>query len=97
MTQRTVALYSIALSILMLPCIGRAQGAEAGFGDGRFEFRIGGQAFTSYETRLRLDSERLGLGTEIRLEDELFVEDSLSIARLSGLDSILSLAAVAAA
>jgi hypothetical protein len=68
--------------MLSLPCIADAQEGQTRFGDGRFEFRIGGQAFTGYETRLRIDSERLGLGTELTIEDELFVEDDISIGRV---------------
>jgi hypothetical protein len=53
--------------------------------DDRFEVRVGGQVFTEFTTRLRIDSESLGLGTEIDLEEDLDVEERISIARLDGL------------
>ena len=57
---------------------------QEGFEDSRFEVRVGSQTFTSFTTRLRLDSETLGTGTEVTLEDDLAVDDKTGVARLDG-------------
>jgi hypothetical protein len=72
------------ISILCLLLASAAHAQEQGFEDSRLEFRIGGQAFTQFTTRLRIDSETLGTGTEFELEDELAVEDSTRVGRLDG-------------
>lgn len=59
-----------------------AQDSASQFDDARFQFHVGGQLFTNYSTQLRIDSETFGFGTEIELEEELSVEDSLQIGRL---------------
>jgi hypothetical protein len=61
-----------------------AQAQQEGFEDSRFEVRVGSQSFTSFTTRLRLDSDTLNTGTEVELEDDLAVDDKTGVARLDG-------------
>jgi hypothetical protein len=72
------------ISVLCLLFASAAHAQEQGFEDSRLEFRVGGQAFTQFTTRVRIDSETLGIGTEVELEDELAVEDSTGVGRLDG-------------
>ena len=73
---------TIALALLV-PAVTAAQGPDNENPD-RFSFRIGAQAFTTVTTTLRLDSETLGRGTEITLEDDVNLEDSTQAVRLDG-------------
>lgn len=50
-----------------------------------FRIFIGGYSTGGAVTKLRVDSESLGLGTLIQLEDNLNLEDSVSVGRLDGL------------
>ena len=50
----------------------------------RFSYRVGAQLFTSFSSRLRIDSETLGRGTEFSVENDLSVEESFQILRLDG-------------
>jgi hypothetical protein len=72
------------IAIFCVLCASAAQAQTEGFEDARVEVRIGSQTFTKLSTRLRLDSETLGIGTELELEDDLAVEDNTGVARLDG-------------
>ncbi|HEY8519869.1 MAG TPA: hypothetical protein VIN61_07310 [Gammaproteobacteria bacterium] len=52
--------------------------------DSRFELRLGGQEFTSFTTAMRLDSETRGIGTRIRLESDVNLEQRVRAARIEG-------------
>jgi len=78
--KRTTSTWALAL---MLPALATAQGPDNENPD-RFSFRIGAQAFTTLTTRLRLDSETLGMGTEIELEDAANLEEHIQVVRLDG-------------
>ncbi len=71
--------------VLLAPGIALAQAPTSELLDGKFSFRIGGQAFTRFETTVRIDSATLGQGTEITLEDETNLEETINIGRLDGL------------
>jgi len=72
-----------ALAIALLdPVIGHAQSVDAGLPDGRFELRLGIQAFNTVRTRLRVDSSTLGIGTEIDLEQDLALPEEINVTRL---------------
>lgn len=74
------------LAIGLLTCSpALAQGPDPSRFDDRLEIRVGGQVFSTFTTRVRIDSETLGLGTEIDLEEELDVEERISVARLDAL------------
>ena len=76
-------LASVALAgALFTPLIAAAQGDLA---QPRFAFRLGGQVFSSFSTTLRLDSETLGRGTEISLEDDVGLEERLNVGRADGI------------
>ena len=75
---------TIIIAILCVVFASAAHAQQEGFEDSRLEFRIGSQTFTKFSTRLRLDSETLGVGTELELEDDLAVDDSTGVARLDG-------------
>jgi hypothetical protein len=68
----------------MLPAVGLAQGMEGDLTHGRFEFRVGGQIFSSFTSRARVDSEILGPGTEFEFENVTDLEEQISIGRLDG-------------
>lgn len=55
--------------------------SEAARGPSRFELRLGVQAFSTFTSRIRLDSEASGRGTELRLEDDLNLEERIDVAR----------------
>jgi hypothetical protein len=69
---------------LLLPGLAVAQGARNDLLPGKFDFRIGAQAFTKASTTLRIDSETLGLGTEIELEDATNLDEEFTVGRLDG-------------
>ena len=50
----------------------------------RFNLRLGGQFFTSFDTRLRVDSDTGGRGTELHLEGDLNVDKQALVVRLDG-------------
>ncbi len=70
---------------LLAPGIALTQAPESELLDARFSFRIGGQVFTKFRTTVRVDSDMLGQGTEITLEDDTNLEETINIARLDGL------------
>jgi hypothetical protein len=74
---KTIAIFCVLFS-------SAAQAQTDGFEDARVEVRLGSQTFTSFTTRLRLDSETLGVGTELELEEDLAVDDKTGVARLDG-------------
>jgi hypothetical protein len=76
--------HTTTISVLCALFAFAAQAQQEGFEDSRFEVRVGSQTFTSFTTRLRLDSETLGVGTELELEDDLAVDDKTGVARLDG-------------
>lgn len=50
----------------------------------RLRISVGGYSTRGTQTKLRVDSRSLGLGTLIDLEDNLSVQDSVGVARLDG-------------
>jgi hypothetical protein len=72
-----------AIVLLMAQTVG-AQEDSGGSDRARFTYRVGAQLFSDFTSHLRVDSETLGRGTEIVLEDDLSVEDSLQILRFDG-------------
>ena len=70
--------------VLLAPGFAVAQAPETELVNDKFYFRVGGQAFTRFRTRVRIDSETLGQGTEITLEDATDMEEKITIARLDG-------------
>jgi hypothetical protein len=69
---------------LLVPGLALAQAPESELLNGKFNFRIGGQAFTQLRTTIRIDSETLGRGTEVTLEDDTALEESITVLRLDG-------------
>lgn len=51
----------------------------------RFEFRIGGQVFSSFTSSVRLDSETRGIGTQINLEADVNLDERLRVGRADGI------------
>ncbi len=80
MIRRTLV---VTIIVLAAPVVA-AQEAVDDLDQERFTFRVGAQLFTDFTTRLRVDSATLGLGTELVVEDDLSVEDSLQVGRLDG-------------
>lgn len=74
----------IAAAVVILPGIAHAQ-APPDRALARFEYRIGGQVFSRFDSILRLDSATLGTGTQIRLEDDVNLDERITIARADGL------------
>ena len=74
----------VATIIVLAAPVVAAQEAVDDLDQERFTFRVGAQLFTNFTTRLRVDSATLGLGTELVVEDDLSVEDSLQVGRLDG-------------
>jgi hypothetical protein len=70
---------------LLFPCLTFAQGSGSDIGSSRLEWRVGAELFSSFGTRLRIDSETLGLGTELELETDLALEESIRIGRIDGI------------
>jgi hypothetical protein len=69
---------------LVLPTLAFGQGANSELTNGRFNFRVGGQIFSSFTSRVRVDSEILGPGTEFEFENVTDLEESISIGRFDG-------------
>jgi hypothetical protein len=60
----------------------QAAAAEEGPKFETFSLRVGGQAISQFATTFRLDSERLGRGTEVRLENDLGFDESTEFGRV---------------
>jgi len=71
--------------VLLAPSFTLAQAPETELVNEKFYFRVGGQAFTRLRTTVRIDSERVGNGTEFTLEDATNLEEKIAIARLDGI------------
>ncbi len=84
LTRRNPWFVVLALLALLAPSIALSQAPTSELLDGKFFFRIGGQAFTRFRTSVRIDSERLGLGTEFSLEDDTNLEETITVVRLDG-------------
>ncbi len=74
----------VVLVLATAPSLTVSQTLESELLDGKFYFRIGGQAFTHYSTTLRVDSETLGRGTQLTLESDTNLEETINVARLDG-------------
>ena len=74
--------YWFIVLALLAPGLTVAQVPESELLDGKFSFRIGGQAFTRFKTTLRVDSETLGRGTEFSLENDTNLEETITVGRL---------------
>ena len=74
--------YWFIVLALLAPGLTVAQAPESELLDGKFSFRIGGQAFTRFKTTLRVDSETLGRGTEFSLENDTNLEETITVGRL---------------
>jgi len=72
------------VAALAAPSLAVSQTPESELLDGKFYFRVGGQAFTQYSTTLRVDSETLGRGTELTFESDTNLEEKINVARLDG-------------
>lgn len=75
---RTVLLAAVLLSPSAVLC--QPQNAPD-----RFEFRIGGQVFSRFTSAVRLDSQNRGIGTEVRLEDDVNLEERVQVGRADGI------------
>jgi len=80
MKIRNAILFLLSIS----PAIALAQAGSGELTNGRFEFRVGGQIFSSFTSRARIDSEILGPGTEFEFENVTDLEEKISIGRLDG-------------
>ena len=76
--------YWFIVLVLLAPGFALAQGPGTELVDEKLYFRVGGQAFTRFRTSVRIDSETLGQGTEITLEDATNLEEDIAVARLDG-------------
>lgn len=70
----------LAVMLSMLPLGAFAQIEEPA----RFEYRVGGQAFSNFTSRVRLDSRTHGVGTQIRLENDVNLDERVSVGRVDG-------------
>jgi hypothetical protein len=77
--------YWLIVLVLLAPGFTLAQAPETELVNEKFYFRVGGQAFTRFRTRVRVDSETLGQGTEITLEDATNLEEKTAVARFDGI------------
>ena len=77
--------YWLIVLVLLAPGFTLAQAPENALVNEKFYFRVGGQAFTRFRTTVRVDSERMGDGTEITLEDATNLEEKIAVARLDGI------------
>lgn len=74
-----------ALTALLACALPSAAAAQAPSSEPpRFEYRIGAQAFSSFDSVLRLDSATRGLGTELHLEEDVNLEERINVARADG-------------
>ena len=76
--------YWLIFLALLVPGLAVAQGPQNDLLPGKFDFRIGAQAFTTASTTIRIDSQTLGLGTEFNLEDATNLEEEVTVGRLDG-------------
>ncbi len=67
--------YWFIVLVLLAPGFTLAQAPENALVNEKFYFRVGGQAFTRFRTTVRVDSERMGDGTEFTLEDATNLEE----------------------
>lgn len=72
------------LVVLMAPDPTLAQAPRSELLDGKFDFRIGAQAFTTVSTTIQIDSATLGLGTKVKLEDAANLKEEVTVVRLDG-------------
>lgn len=77
--------YWFIVLVLLMPGVVAAQAPESELLDGKFYFRVGGQAFSRFRTTLRIDSETLGRGTEVELETTAGLEETINVGRLDGI------------
>jgi hypothetical protein len=75
---------ALAIVALLFSAAAVAQDTGSAVDDSRFEIRLGGQLFSSFTSRLRVDSDTFGLGTELELESDLAVEEGIQVGRLDG-------------
>jgi hypothetical protein len=72
-----------ALTALSSGCLAKSKDAQ---GDGYYwpplSVSAGGQIFAGVDTKMRLDSDNLGIGTEIDLEDDFDVDDDVFAGRI---------------
>ena len=76
--------YWLIFLALLLPGLAVAQAPRSDLRPGKFDFRIGAQAFTKASTTIRIDSATLGLGTEFNLENATNLEEDVTVGRLDG-------------
>jgi hypothetical protein len=76
--------YWFAFLALLMPGLAVAQAPQSDPLDGKFNFRIGAQAFTKASTTIRIDSATSGMGTEFNLEDATNLEEEVTVGRLDG-------------
>ena len=69
-------------ALLLMPIVVNAQSIGETLSEGRFTVRLGVQEFSNFRTALRVDSEILGLGTELDLETDLALDQRVSVFRL---------------
>jgi hypothetical protein len=84
MNARRLPCFALAALVGGVLC-GNVKGQPAAPETSRFEYRVGGQAFTSFDSVLRLDSTARGTGTELRLEDDVDLEERINVVRADGL------------
>jgi hypothetical protein len=73
----------LALTALISGCLARGKDAQ---GDGYvwppLSVSVGGQLFGGVNTQMRVDSETLGVGTEVDLEDDFDLDDQVFAGRI---------------
>ena len=87
MSVREYAVRITTITAAIVLATAQGVGAQESAGDSgqdRFTYRVGAQLFGNFSSRIRIDSETLGRGTEILLEEDLSLENSLQILRLDG-------------
>lgn len=78
--MRSLGCFSAIALALWLFC--GESGAQPG--SSRFEYRLGGQFFSSFTSEIRLDSVNRGVGTELRLESDANLEERIEVGRADG-------------
>jgi hypothetical protein len=75
---------AVSWTALLACALPGAAVAQPPSGAPRFEYRIGAQIFSSFDSVLRLDSATRGVGTELRLEDDVDLEERIHVGRADG-------------
>ncbi len=79
--KRRLGLTLALVTVVLMGLPHTPAGAQPTLGTERFEFGVGVQAFTHFTSAVRLDSQTRGIGTRLRLETDVDMDERIRVAR----------------